>query len=122
MENCGHGSDVASHVSVVIGEDIDRLGRGLELRERRVEAPGELDTAGWLYLRLRRPGYTGQKLGAWIKRARQTNAERAFAFFKHEDAGAGPQLAERFLTLAARPEAKRAPRKQPAASRKHAKR
>jgi uncharacterized protein YecE (DUF72 family) len=78
--------------------------------------PDELRTADWLYLRLRQPGYTPQKLGSWIKRARATGATSAYAFFKHEDAGAGPALAARFLNLAMRPEAKRAPRKQPAAS------
>lgn len=78
----------------------------------------KLDTTNWLYLRLRRPGYTAQRLAAWIKRARGTGASTALAFFKHEDEGAGPALAQRFLALTARPEAKRAPRKQTGAGRK----
>jgi len=80
--------------------------------------PEQIDTADWLYLRLRQPAYTAQKLAGWIKRARATKASSAYVFFKHEDSGAGPELAARFLALTQRPEAKRAPRKQPAASRK----
>ena len=83
-----------------------------------LELPDQLDTAQWLYLRLRQPGYTQQQLGAWVKRARTSGATAGYAFFKHEDGAAGPKLAARFLALAARPEAKRAPRKLPSSSRK----
>ena len=81
-----------------------------------------IGTADWLYLRLRRPGYTTQRLAGWIKRARATGARTTFAFFKHEDQGAGPALAERFLALTARPEAKRAPRKETTAARQRSSR
>jgi uncharacterized protein YecE (DUF72 family) len=57
-------------------------------------------TAGFGYLRLRRSAYTEPELDAWSARIRAAGWERAFAFFKHEDAGIGPalalQLAERF--------------------------
>jgi uncharacterized protein YecE (DUF72 family) len=58
-------------------------------------------TADWGYLRLRRPDYDDAALQAWARRVRQQAWQDAFVFFKHEDAGKGPQLAQRFLELAA---------------------
>jgi uncharacterized protein YecE (DUF72 family) len=58
-------------------------------------------TADWGYLRLRRPDYTDVELKEWIERIRKTNWKDAFIFFKHEDEGKGPQMAKRFLELAA---------------------
>lgn len=74
-------------------------------------APQELpETARLLYLRLRGAEYTDAVLRRWIALGRASGAERAFAFFKHEDAGAGPVLARRFLELShARP--RKAPRR-----------
>ena len=37
---------------------------------------------------------------AWVKRVRQQKWKDAFVFFKHEEAGQGPLLAQRFLALA----------------------
>jgi len=70
------------------------------------EAEGDLEvpvvaTADWGYLRLRRPDYGEAELRAWVARLRQQDWQDAFVFFKHEDAGRGPQLAQRFLELAA---------------------
>jgi uncharacterized protein YecE (DUF72 family) len=70
------------------------------------EAEGDLEvpvvaTADWGYLRLRRPDYGDAALRAWVKRVRQQDWQQAFVFFKHEEAGRGPQLAQRFLQLAA---------------------
>jgi len=70
------------------------------------EAEGDLEvpvvaTADWGYLRLRRPDYGDAALRAWVKRVRQQDWQEAFVFFKHEEAGRGPQLAQRFLQLAA---------------------
>jgi uncharacterized protein YecE (DUF72 family) len=63
--------------------------------------PGEIvPTASWGYLRLRRPDYTDADLRDWIERIRSQPWAEAFVFFKHEDAGAGPRLAARFLELA----------------------
>jgi len=56
-------------------------------------------TAGWGYLRLRRSDYSDADLAAWADRVRAQGWERAFVFFKHEDAGKGPALAARFRTL-----------------------
>ena len=70
------------------------------------EAEGDLDvpvvaTADWGYLRLRRPDYDDAALQAWAQRLRQQDWQDIFVFFKHEDAGRGPQLAARFIELAA---------------------
>ena len=70
------------------------------------EADGDLEvpcvaTADWGYLRLRRPDYDDAALAAWAQRVQQLAWQDTFVFFKHEDAGKGPQLAKRFLELAA---------------------
>jgi uncharacterized protein YecE (DUF72 family) len=68
------------------------------------DAPAECEpvTASFGYLRLRRPGYDEAELAAWAGRIAAAGWREAYVFFKHEDAGAGPRLAERFLALAAR--------------------
>jgi uncharacterized protein YecE (DUF72 family) len=70
------------------------------------DADSELDvpfvaTATWGYLRLRREDYAEKDLRAWLKRVQDQAWKETFVFFKHEDAGKGPQLATRFLELAA---------------------
>ena len=55
----------------------------------------------WGCLRLRRPEYDDAALKVWSQRVRNQNWQDAFLFFKHEDEGKGPQLAKRFLELAA---------------------
>lgn len=84
----------------------------------KLPLPDQIHTTDWLYFRLRRENYTPQQLAGWITRARATSATSAFAFFKHEDAGAGPALAAKFLEYTARPAAKRAPRKRPRSKRR----
>jgi uncharacterized protein YecE (DUF72 family) len=56
-------------------------------------------TASWGYLRLRRPDYQDSDLARWAERVAAEGWQRAFVFFKHEDEGAGPRLAARFLEL-----------------------
>jgi uncharacterized protein YecE (DUF72 family) len=85
------------------------------LREHRValcvaDAEDELKipfvaTADWGYLRLRRPDYTDAALTFWAARVRAQSWRDTFVFFKHEDAGKGPQLASRLLELLAEPAA-----------------
>ena len=76
------------------------------LREHGVaEADNDLQvplvaTAGWGYLRLRRPDYGDVELAAWVERVRGQAWREAYVFFKHEDAARGPALARRFLELA----------------------
>lgn len=60
-----------------------------------------VQTAGWGYVRLRRESYTDKELCEWIKKLSSQGWDEAYVFFKHEDAGTGPQLAARFLKLAA---------------------
>jgi len=59
-----------------------------------------LSTAAWGYVRLRRPDYNDADLRDWGKRIADQSWKEAFVFFKHEDAGKGPQFASRFLELA----------------------
>ena len=61
-------------------------------------------TADWGYLRLRRPDYDDAALAAWAARMEAQAWRDCFVFFKHEDAGKGPQMASRLLeVLAAEP-------------------
>jgi uncharacterized protein YecE (DUF72 family) len=59
-----------------------------------------VSTAPWGYLRLRRPDYEDADLARWAAAVAATGWNRAFAFFKHEDEGAGPRLAARFSEIA----------------------
>jgi uncharacterized protein YecE (DUF72 family) len=58
-------------------------------------------TTGWGYLRLRREDYTDADLQSWAKRINAQPWSEAYVFFKHEDEGAAPRLAQRLLELAA---------------------
>jgi uncharacterized protein YecE (DUF72 family) len=58
-----------------------------------------VSTTGWGYLRLRRPSYTDADLGRWADTIRAQGWGHVFVFFKHEDEGAGPRMAERFAAL-----------------------
>jgi uncharacterized protein YecE (DUF72 family) len=51
-------------------------------------------TADWGYLRLRRQDYSEEDLQAWAGRIRRQPWEEVHVFFKHEDEGKGPLLAE----------------------------
>lgn len=61
-------------------------------------------TADFGYFRLRDQGYTGKQLEQWAGtvRALGKHWDRAFVFFKHEEAGLGPKLAGRFAALVGR--------------------
>jgi uncharacterized protein YecE (DUF72 family) len=54
-------------------------------------------SADWGYVRLRREDYDAAALAAWVHRLRDLNWSDAFVFFKHEDEGKGPRLAEDFV-------------------------
>ncbi len=62
-------------------------------------APEMVSTASWGYVRLRRSEYDDGELASWARRIGSQGWGEAFVFFKHEDAGAGPALAGRFLEL-----------------------
>src|SRR5262245_11830658 len=51
-------------------------------------------TAGWGYLRLRRPDYSDADLDRWSGEIRAQPWSEAFVFFKHEEEGRGAALAE----------------------------
>jgi uncharacterized protein YecE (DUF72 family) len=63
-------------------------------------APPFVSTAGWGYLRLRRPEYSDAELDEWVGRVHAQPWSDAFVFFKHEDEGVGPALATKFLERA----------------------
>jgi uncharacterized protein YecE (DUF72 family) len=64
------------------------------------EAAAVVPTADFGYARLRREDYDDVALAEWGRRLRQPGWQGCWVFFKHEDAGAGPRLAERFRELA----------------------
>ena len=66
-------------------------------------------TASWGYMRLRRPDYGDAEVAAWADRIRAQAWDEAYAFFKHEDAGAGPRLAAQLLARFAEPTPPAAP-------------
>ena len=61
--------------------------------------PELVRTATWGYVRLREEGYTDKNLRKWVQRINSADWDDIFVFFKHEDAGAGPRMATRFLEL-----------------------
>jgi len=63
--------------------------------ESGAEGAPVVPTGSWGYLRLRRADYDDPALQAWADRIRAQPWDRAFVFFKHEDAGQGPALAAR---------------------------
>jgi len=56
-------------------------------------------TADWGYVRLRRVRYTKAELVQWSKRIKAQKWKDTYVFFKHEDEGTGPKLAEQFVKL-----------------------
>ena len=65
----------------------------------KIEHPPVVRTASYGYARLRREEYDGPGLEQWAARLREVGWDELSIFFKHEDAGAGPRLAKKFLTL-----------------------
>jgi len=54
-------------------------------------------TADWGYLRLRRQDYGDAEVAAWAGRIRAQPWNESYVFFKHEDEGRGPKLAEQLI-------------------------
>ncbi len=59
-----------------------------------------IKTAPWGYLRLRRSDYTAADLSQWLKKILAQQWEKAFVFFKHEEAAKGAEMAIRFREFA----------------------
>jgi uncharacterized protein YecE (DUF72 family) len=86
-------------------DDVLDLLRGRNRALCLADAEGDLEvplvsTADWGYLRLRRPDYKKPQLEKWIRWIEDQNWKKAYVFFKHEEAGAGPKMALRLLDLA----------------------
>jgi uncharacterized protein YecE (DUF72 family) len=58
-------------------------------------------TTDWGYLRLRRLDYDDVALATWVKRIQGQPWRDVFVFFKHEETGTGPRLAQRLMDLTA---------------------
>ena len=58
-------------------------------------------TADFGYFRLRDEGYQEKELETWAETVKDLGKQwtEAFVFFKHEESGEGPRLAQRFATL-----------------------
>lgn len=74
-------------------------GAALCAADTEEEAGSIVHTGPLGYLRLRRADYSSDDLADWARRVREAGWERAYVFFKHEDAGAGPALAHEFMAL-----------------------
>ena len=83
-------------------EALGEQGAVLVLADKEGVDPPELrPTGNFGYLRLRRANYDDDELRGWVERIGSQPWEKAYVFFKHEDEGAGPRLAERFVELVA---------------------
>lgn len=79
---------------------LSQHGRALVHADTDEKPVAELvETADWGYLRLRRPDYNREALEQWAALISEAKWKKAFAFFKHEDDGAGPEMAARFRDL-----------------------
>ena len=90
------------HASWLDTEVYARLkARGLALcvaDGEKVSIPVEI-TADYGYFRLRDAGYTAQDIARWAQviRASTAGCREVFVYFKHEEAGKGPEFARRLL-------------------------
>ena len=74
------------------------VGAALVVADTEADEPAEVvATAPYGYLRLRRADYEPDDVARWARVVSDQDWDDAFVFFKHEDAGAGPALAERFV-------------------------
>ena len=92
------------HASWLDTEVYARLkARGLALcvaDGEKVSIPVEI-TADYGYFRLRDAGYTAQDIARWAQVIRDSTAgcREVFVYFKHEEAGKGPEFARRLLDV-----------------------
>lgn len=84
--------------ALVLSDDEEEAVEGQTLpKPGERELPAIVSTAAWGYLRLRRCDYVDAELAEWARRIKAQAWERAYVYFKHEDEGTGPDLAQRFL-------------------------
>jgi uncharacterized protein YecE (DUF72 family) len=86
----------ASWFDDAVYEALRARGAALCIAEADDLATPLVATADWGYLRLRRTDYDDAGVAAWAARLREKAADwtAAYVYFKHEDAGHGPRLAE----------------------------
>jgi uncharacterized protein YecE (DUF72 family) len=82
--------------------------------------PEIIRTARRGYVRLRRPAYTPADLSRWANQLRAQAWDETYVFFNHEEEGAGPELAARFLRLLERGPSRKRPPAEPAKRRARA--
>ena len=94
------------HESWFDGEANDLLARrDLSLCTADAQDQGfepELSNSKWGYIRLRKASYNNKELAEWIRRIEDQNWQHCFVFFKHEDEGAGPKMAQSFMQLSSK--------------------
>ena len=89
-----HDSWFADEIYTVLSD----AGAALVVADTEADEPADVvATAPYGYLRLRRADYGSDDVARWARVVSDQDWEDAFVFFKHEDAGAGPALAERFV-------------------------
>jgi uncharacterized protein YecE (DUF72 family) len=71
------------------------------LAEDEKLATPRVATTGWGYLRLRRQDYGEEQLRDWAAAIRAQPWEEACVFFKHEEEGKGPELADQMTKILA---------------------
>ena len=76
-----------------------QYGTALCLAETDEQAPPEVLTADFTYVRLRRENYTPKQLAVWKKRFDAWSGKEVdvYVYVKHEDAGKGPVYARQLL-------------------------
>jgi uncharacterized protein YecE (DUF72 family) len=76
---------------------LERQGAALCISDSEELATPLEATARWGYLRLRRQDYDDAAIASWAERIAAQPWNEAFVFFKHEDEGKGPRLAEQLM-------------------------
>lgn len=92
------------HASWHVPEAFERLQRhnaALCIAESERVATPLVMTADFGYFRLRDEGYTADDLRQWAGRLREQQARRRdiFVYFRHEEAGKGPEFAKQLMRL-----------------------
>jgi uncharacterized protein YecE (DUF72 family) len=90
--------------ALVLSDDEEEPAEGAEAKKPgERELPNIISTADWGYLRLRRCDYNDVEVAEWARRIKAQPWRAAFVYFKHEDDGTGPDLAQRFQKIWAAP-------------------
>lgn len=98
----GHAAIEFRHATWFADDVLSALrdaGVALCIAEDEERSTPAIATAGFGYLRLRRPDYDVAALARWAERVRSCPWTEAFVFFKHEEEARGPEYALRFGQL-----------------------